>query len=120
MAARRPGPGPDLDDIDADLRASPEEIAAELAGEPTALPVTDELDLHSFAPAECADLVAEHLRAAQAAGLTSVRIVHGKGTGVLRRLIHSVLDGHPAVASYRLAGERSGSWGATIVELKRL
>lgn len=112
--AKRPGPGPDLDDIDADLRddgtAEPEALAVEL---------TDELDLHHFLPAECADVVAEYLRAAKDAGMTAVRIVHGKGTGTLRRIVHGVLDGHPAVRSYQLAGGR-GSWGATIVELRAL
>ena len=62
-------------------------------------------------------MVAEYLRAAQDAGLTTVRIVHGKGTGALRRIVHGVLDRHPAVRSYRLADERSGIWGATLVEL---
>jgi len=116
--AKRPGPGPDLDDIDADLRATPEEIERELRGEqPLAVPVTDELDLHTFQPRECGDVVAEYLRAAQEAGLTAVRIVHGKGTGTLRRIVHGVLDRHPAVRAYRLADERGGSWGATLVEL---
>jgi dsDNA-specific endonuclease/ATPase MutS2 len=49
--------------------------------------------------------------------MTRVRIVHGKGTGTLRRIVHGVLDGHPAVAGYKLADERSGAWGATLVEL---
>jgi dsDNA-specific endonuclease/ATPase MutS2 len=80
-------------------------------------PLTDELDLHTFQPRECADLVEEYVRAAQEAGFTSVRIIHGKGTGTLRRIVHGVLDRHPAVASYRLGDERGGSWGATLVEL---
>ena len=78
----------------------------------------DQLDLHTFRPDECADLVDEYVRAAQEDGLTAVRIIHGKGTGTLRRLVHAVLDRHPAVASYRLGDETSGSWGATLVELK--
>ncbi|HEX8109341.1 MAG TPA: Smr/MutS family protein [Kofleriaceae bacterium] len=106
--AKRPGPGPD--DIDADL----------LDGGPpdpeATPPLTDELDLHTFRPRDCADVVAEYLRAAQDAGLPRVRIVHGKGTGALRRIVHGVLDGHPAVRGYRLAGEHGG-WGATVVEL---
>lgn len=123
--AKRPGPGPDLDDIDADLRATPEDIAAELEaasenvpGDPVAnaVPPGGELDLHTFRPQECADLVTEYIRAAQEAGLTAVRIVHGKGTGTLRRIVHRVLDRHPAVRAYHLADDRSG-WGATLVDL---
>lgn len=109
--AKRPGPGPD--ELDADLLADPGN-----PGDAIAAPLTDELDLHTFQPRDCADLVAEYLHAAQAAGLTRVRIVHGKGTGALRRIVHGVLDGHPAVRAYQLAGERRGSWGATLVELQ--
>jgi DNA-nicking Smr family endonuclease len=79
--------------------------------------LTDELDLHTFLPKECADVVEEYLHAAQEQGMTVVRIIHGKGTGTLRRIVHSVLDKHPAVAGYALAAG-SGSWGATMVELK--
>jgi DNA-nicking Smr family endonuclease len=87
--------------------------------EPVVVPeLGDELDLHTFQPRDCADVVEEYLRAAQEAGLRSVRIVHGKGTGTLRRIVHGVLERHPAVKSYTLAGERSGSWGATLVELR--
>lgn len=115
----RRGHGPDLDDIDADLRSAPDELlgAGEPDGEAIDAPLTDELDLHTFLPRECADVVAEYVRAAQEAGMTTVRIVHGKGTGTLRRIVHRVLDRHPAVRAYRLAGERSGSWGSTVVEL---
>ena len=113
MSPRRPsGPGPD--DLDADLLDSHDEPAI---GEPSDAPLTSELDLHTFLPGECADIVAEYVRAAQEAGMTSVRIVHGKGTGTLRRIVHGVLDRHPAVRAYRLADERGGSWGATLVEL---
>lgn len=79
--------------------------------------LTDELDLHTFLPRECADVVTEYLFAAQEAGMTLVRIIHGKGIGTLRRIVQSVLDTHPAVARYQLAGG-TGSWGATVVELK--
>jgi dsDNA-specific endonuclease/ATPase MutS2 len=83
----------------------------------TVVEITDELDLHTFAPADVADLVDEYLREAAQRGFTRVRIVHGKGRGVLRRTVHAVLDRHPRVASYRLGDERSGGWGATVVEL---
>ena len=75
--------------------------------------LTDELDLHTFQPSECADLVDEYVRAAHEAGFTTVRIIHGKGTGTLRRIVHSVLDKHPLVARY----EVGGNWGATTVVL---
>ncbi len=76
--------------------------------------VDDVLDLHTFRADECADLVAEYVRAAREAGLTTVRIVHGKGTGTLRRLVHAVLEKHADVVSFRQA---DANWGATIVEL---
>jgi len=76
----------------------------------------DSLDLHTFQAREVADLVEEYVRAAQEAGMSVVRIIHGKGTGTLRRVVHGVLDRHPAVARYALA---DGNWGATVVELKR-
>lgn len=81
------------------------------------LVVPDELDLHTFLPKEIADVVEEYVRAAHEVGKTSVRIIHGKGKGTLRRTVHSVLEKHPAVRSFKLGDERSGSWGATLVEL---
>jgi dsDNA-specific endonuclease/ATPase MutS2 len=79
--------------------------------------LTDELDLHAFLPKECADVVTEYVRAAREAGLPTVRIIHGKGTGALRRTVHAALERHPDVRSFQLAGQTRGSWGATIVEL---
>ena len=102
------------DDIDADLRMAPGDPAADATLD---APLSDELDLHTFVPRECADVVAEYVRAAQEAGMTAVRIVHGKGTGTLRRIVHGVLATHPAVRSFHLGDERSGSWGATLIDL---
>jgi DNA-nicking Smr family endonuclease len=82
------------------------------------IPITDELDLHTFRPNEVADVVTEYLHEARARGLPTVRVVHGKGTGTLRRTVHAVLARHPDVASFALADERSGAWGATLVVLK--
>jgi hypothetical protein len=98
--------------------AAGDEPDGEPDGEPDEAPITDELDLHAFLPKECADVVEEYVRAAQAAGLQTVRIIHGKGRGTLRRTVHAVLDRHPAVRAYQLAGASRGSWGATRVELK--
>ena len=77
--------------------------------------LTDELDLHTFLPKECADVVEEYLNAAQEAGFTSVRIIHGKGVGTLRRIVQAVLERHTAVASFEQA---DANWGATRVHLK--
>lgn len=77
--------------------------------------VDDVLDLHTFLPRECADVVEEFVRAAHEAGLPEVRIVHGKGTGTLRRIVHGVLDRHPAVDGYAQA---DANWGATVARLK--
>jgi dsDNA-specific endonuclease/ATPase MutS2 len=81
----------------------------------TAIELTDSIDLHTFAPREIADLVDEYLRAAADAGLSVVRIIHGKGAGTLRTIVHAALDRHPLVERYALA---DGNWGATIVSLR--
>ncbi len=82
------------------------------------VPITDELDLHAFNPREVADLVANYLDECAARGLREVRIIHGKGVGTLRRVVHAVLERHPAVESFRLGDGGRGGWGATIVLLR--
>jgi dsDNA-specific endonuclease/ATPase MutS2 len=81
------------------------------------LPIDGVLDLHTFRPAEAKDLVADYLRECRERGILEVRIVHGKGTGALRRTVHAVLERLPEVASFRLAGDGAGGWGATVVTL---
>ncbi|MEM1127091.1 MAG: Smr/MutS family protein [Bacteroidota bacterium] len=85
--------------------------------EPVPYPLDGVLDLHVFAPREAADVVREYLRACREAGVLQVRIIHGKGTGVLRRRVHSVLDRLPYVSRYHLAYQDVGSWGATVAYL---
>jgi len=81
------------------------------------LPIDGTLDLHAFRPAEVKDLVPEYLRECRRRGILQVRIVHGKGRGTLRRTVHALLGRIDWVASYRLADEAGGGWGATLVEL---
>ena len=59
----------------------------------------------------------KYLDDALMAGLWQVRVVHGKGTGTLRQVVHRVLAKHPLVKSYRLGGYGEGGAGVTIVEL---
>jgi len=86
--------------------------------EPIEIPVEGTLDLHTFRPSDVKDLVPEYLRACLEKGVLRVRIVHGKGTGVLQRTVHAVLRRFPEVVSFELAGPDEGGWGATIVRLK--
>ncbi len=84
------------------------------------LPIDGTLDLHTFHPRDVKSLVPEYLSECRRRGILQVRIVHGKGTGALRRTVHSVLAGLPEVQDYRLGGSGGGEWGATIVQLRPL
>lgn len=86
--------------------------------EPIELPIDGILDLHLFSPKEVKDLIPDYIEACMEKEIYSIRIIHGKGKGVLRRLVHSMLDKHEEVVSYRLADD-SSSWGATLVELNK-
>ncbi len=87
------------------------------ADEPFQIPIEGELDLHTFNPKEVKDVVPAYLEACRARGILEVRVVHGKGIGNLRRTVHAILSRLPEVASFALATEAYGSWGATIVHL---
>lgn len=83
------------------------------------LPITGELDLHTFRPADLGELMPAYLEECVRHGLREVRVIHGKGAGTLRTTVHALLRRSPLVASFRSGDEHSGSWGATIVTLKR-
>jgi DNA-nicking Smr family endonuclease len=85
--------------------------------EPVPLPIDGTLDLHAFRPEEVGDLVPEWIGACADAGIRELRIVHGKGTGALRRSVEAILARDPRVAAFRTAGEDAGGWGATLVTL---
>ena len=86
--------------------------------EPVEVPVTGELDLHTFRPNEIGSLLPEYFRECRMKGLLSVRVIHGKGSGSLREGVHRLLERLPEVESFRLGDETSGSWGATLVRLR--
>ena len=82
------------------------------------IPITGELDLHTFRPQEIASLLESYLAECARTGIREVRIVHGKGTGTLRETVHAWLRCSTRVAGFRLGDERTGGWGATLVTLK--
>lgn len=85
--------------------------------EPIRIPVTDILDLHSVPPRDVAGVVEEYLAQARRLGFTALRIIHGRGIGVQREIVRSILARTPFVAEFRDAPAEAGGWGATIVTL---
>lgn len=81
--------------------------------DPVRVPIEDWIDLHTFRPRETADLVQEYLYQARLRGFRRVRIIHGRGTGVQREIVRSILKRHPGVISFSDAPDR----GATLVVL---
>ena len=85
--------------------------------EPVAIPIDGTLDLHTFRPQDVKELVPEYLLECRRRGILRVRIIHGKGQGVLLRTVHALLGRLREVDSFALAEEAEGGWGATIVRL---
>lgn len=86
--------------------------------DPHPIPITGELDLHTFRPQDLGSLIPAYLDECRSRNLLTVRIIHGKGTGTLRTTTHALLDRASQVLSYRLGDETSGGWGATVVTLR--
>ena len=80
------------------------------------IPIEDSIDLHAFQPKEIAIVVEEYLFQAVNRGFSEVRIIHGRGIGVQREIVRSLLQKHPDVAGFRDAPDR----GSTYVTLKIL
>ncbi len=86
---------------------------------PQELPIDGTLDLHTFHPKDLGSLIPDYIQACIEKEIYHIRIIHGKGTGNLRRSVHALLERNPYVESYSLAGDKSG-WGATVADLKKV
>jgi dsDNA-specific endonuclease/ATPase MutS2 len=86
--------------------------------EPVRLEITDVFDLHTIRPREVRAVVEEYLREARRKGFTVVRIIHGKGVGVQREVVRSVLARTPFVEKFGDAPPEAGGWGATVAFLR--
>lgn len=86
--------------------------------DPVELPIDGVLDLHAFSPKDVRDLVPEYIEECRRRGITELRIIHGKGTGTLKAIVHGLLEKNPHVAGFKDAGITGGGWGATEVRLK--
>ena len=87
--------------------------------DPVPIEINGILDLHHFSPKDLKYLIPEYIDECMDRGIHEVRIIHGKGKGVLRRSVHALLDKNSDVLSFQTAPENRGAWGATIVILKQ-
>jgi dsDNA-specific endonuclease/ATPase MutS2 len=87
-----------------------------MAEEPVRIPIEHELDLHAFPPRDVASVVREYVDAAAAAGLTEIRVVHGRGRGVQRGIVQAALDRHPRVVEFW--DDSDSHLGATVARLR--
>ncbi len=107
-----------MDDMNGDLKDGKQnDIDGDI--ETVEIPIDGTLDLHTFHPRELKGLLPDYLQACREKGILQVRVVHGKGTGALRRSVHAILGRLSEVESYKLADGAGGSWGATLVTLKK-
>ena len=87
--------------------------------EEVVVPIEDQIDLHPFLPRDVRSVVEAYLEEAVAAGFREVRVIHGRGIGVQRKMVRSLLSNHPSVTGYFDAPDLRGGRGATIVRLTR-
>jgi len=86
---------------------------------PIVIPIEGSLDLHPFAPADIPNVVDEYIEQCSEAEIYEIRLIHGRGKGIQRRIVQSFLAQHPQVLFFKDARPEAGGWGATIVLLKR-
>jgi len=96
----------------------PKDAMDESFDEPIQIEINGILDLHHFSPKDLKFLIADYIDECRIRNICEIKIIHGKGKGVLRRTVHALLERHPKVLSYHLADETNGSWGATIALLR--
>jgi len=87
-----------------------------MSDRPIRIPIEAEIDLHAFSPRDIASVVQEYVEAAAAAGLTEVRLVHGRGRGIQRGIVQAALERHPRVVEFW--DDMNAHLGATIARLK--
>jgi DNA-nicking Smr family endonuclease len=81
------------------------------------IPITGELDLHTFGPRDIPQVVNDYLDACRERGLAEVRLIHGRGQGVQRAVVRRVLASRADVLSCEDARPGQGGWGATLALL---
>ena len=86
--------------------------------EPVRIPITDIFDLHSVPSRDVRAVVEEYLNEANRLGLKALRIIHGRGIGVQREVVRSVLARTPFVREFHDAPAEAGGWGATVITLR--
>ena len=86
--------------------------------EPFRIPITDTFDLHSVSPRETRGALIEYLSEVNRLGFKEIRIIHGRGIGVQREMVRTVLSESPWVESFSDAPLEAGGWGATVVTLR--
>lgn len=87
--------------------------------EPVRIPISNVFDLHSVPPRDVAPIVEEYLEEARRLGFKALRIIHGRGIGVQREIVRSILARTAFVESFSDAPGEAGGWGATIVTLRQ-
>lgn len=86
---------------------------------PVVVPIQDTIDLHPFAPKDIPSVVEEYINECLRGGIYEVRIIHGRGIGVQRNVVRSLLERHASVVSFHDAPPEAGGWGATIARLRK-
>ena len=89
-----------------------------MGDDPIRIPITDVFDLHTIPPRDVKPVIEEYLLEARRLGFKALRIIHGRGIGVQREIVRSVLARTDYVLDFRDAPAEAGGWGATIVTLE--